>query len=59
MARRYKFERILEELRKGNSRRETWESLGLCKKQLYNYMRLMQKEGLLDENYNIIEKQED
>lgn len=54
MARRYKFERILEELKKCNTKAEIYRNLGISKQQFYNYLRLMKDKGILDENYNII-----
>ena len=57
MARRYKFERVLEEIRRCSTKKEAYENLGLSKRRFYTYMQEMQKLGMLDENYNIIEEE--
>ena len=51
---RHSFEEVLAVLRKSNTKKEAYETLGVTKAAFYRYLRIMRDKGMLDENYNII-----
>lgn len=53
---RHSFEEVLAVLKKYKTKKESYEALGITKAAFYRYLRIMKDKGLLDENYNIIEK---